>query len=583
MGRLISILDINGSSNGPLLTANIAIILAAQSKNKSLMADFDFSDKRDLSVMLNFYAEKSLNDFYDSKQNQEPLPVNAVIAEYKQNVHFLSASSLKQIENKLTPQYLRREIFQLKQIMPWLIGTVSNQQDEYTIALLDESDMVIMSLEPDIISLSRAKKYIESLKKIHYPVQLIKLLLNNANTKNAIEKQSVEKFIGQEVLVVIPQEPAFTVASINEGKPIVDMFPHCGYSKAIKEISFKILAEQEKFVNSGTGFFTQTAEAGNIKSESILCQNKESSSKSIEPDKEKLILDLKNRIHKRLLAEFDLKKLELKGSADIEKQQQVKKLTQEKIEQLLADEGKNIGSREERTQIVNQLLDEILGLGALEALLRDDAVSEIMVNGRNKIYIERKGKIILTDNRFDSDSQIITVIDRILAPIGRRVDESSPLVDARLSDGSRVNVIIPPLALVGPTITIRKFVAKRMGFEDLIKINSISREMVDFLDICVKLRKNIIVSGGTGSGKTTLLNMLSSFIPEDERIVTIEDSAEIKLNQEHVVTLESRPPSIEGTGEISIRRLVVNSLRMRPDRIIIGECRSGEAPSTYIH
>ncbi|PKN02215.1 MAG: type II secretion system protein E [Elusimicrobia bacterium HGW-Elusimicrobia-1] len=255
----------------------------------------------------------------------------------------------------------------------------------------------------------------------------------------------------------------------------------------------------------------------------------------------------------------------------------MKKNVREKIEAILSEEGTEGLGREERGQMVLSLIDDVLGLGPLENLLRDDSVSEIMVNGTRDIFVEKGGKLFPAEEKFVSNDSIRTVIDRILAPIGRRVDESTPLVDARLSDGSRVNVIIPPLSLVGPVITIRKFTMKKLGIDDLVNYGAVTRDMVEFLRVCVNLRKNIVISGGTGSGKTTLLNMLSSFIPSDERVVTVEDSAELRLPQRHVITLESRPASIEGTGEIAIRRLVINALRMRPDRIVVGECRGGEA------
>ena len=227
--------------------------------------------------------------------------------------------------------------------------------------------------------------------------------------------------------------------------------------------------------------------------------------------------------------------------------------------------------------MLEQITDEIIGLGPLEPLLRDESITEIMVNGPRQVYIERSGKLELTNVVFQNDDHVMRIIDRIIAPIGRRVDESSPMVDARLTDGSRVNAIIPPLSLVGPVITIRKFSASPFTVDDLIRFGTATADMFDFLRACVEARLNIFVSGGTGSGKTTTLNVLSSFIPNDERIVTIEDAAELQLRQEHVVTLESRPPNIEGKGAIPIRELVRNALRMRPDRIIVGECRSGEA------
>ncbi|HYN63269.1 MAG TPA: CpaF family protein, partial [Candidatus Limnocylindrales bacterium] len=243
----------------------------------------------------------------------------------------------------------------------------------------------------------------------------------------------------------------------------------------------------------------------------------------------------------------------------------------------IADEEGLALTRAERVRMLEQITDEILGLGPLEPLLRDETLTEVMVNGPQQVYIEREGKLELTNVTFQNDEHVMKIIQRIIAPIGRRVDESSPMVDARLADGSRVNAIIPPLSLIGPVITIRKFAATPYTVDDLVRFGTSTPEMFEFLEACVKARLNIFVSGGTGSGKTTMLNILSGFIPDDERIVTIEDAAELQLRQEHVITLEARPSNIEGKGAIPIRELVRNALRMRPDRIVVGECRSGEA------
>lgn len=230
-----------------------------------------------------------------------------------------------------------------------------------------------------------------------------------------------------------------------------------------------------------------------------------------------------------------------------------------------------------KTQMFKEMLNEILGFGPLQPLLDDPDISEVMVNGINKIYVERKGKITKTDVSFANDAQIIRLIERIILPLGRTIDANNPTVDARLPDGSRVNAVIPPVMVEGPCITIRKFQVDKLGFEQLVKMGSISENMVQLLRACVIGRLNILISGGTGSGKTTLLNILSSFIPEDERIITIEDAAELQLQQEHVLKMETKPPNVDGRYEKTIRDLVINSLRMRPDRIVVGECRSGEA------
>ena len=234
-------------------------------------------------------------------------------------------------------------------------------------------------------------------------------------------------------------------------------------------------------------------------------------------------------------------------------------------------------TREERLRLIAEMVNDVTGLGPLETLLKDETITEVMVNGPNQIYIERAGKILRVDTHFFNNEHVLRIIDRIITPLGRRIDDSSPRVDARLADGSRVNAIIAPLSLVGPVITVRKFAAKPYTVEDLIRFGTATSEMFDFLEACVRAKLNVFVSGGTGSGKTTTLNVISSFIPNTERIVTIEDAAELQLRQEHVVTLESRPPNLEGEGEITIRNLLRNAMHMRPDRIIVGECRAGEA------
>lgn len=280
-------------------------------------------------------------------------------------------------------------------------------------------------------------------------------------------------------------------------------------------------------------------------------------------------LDLKFRVQNRLLAELD-------PSMDISHVGDVRNTIQDLFEQILAEES-IVLSRPERHRLFEQIAAEILGFGPLQPLLEDETVTEVMVNGAKNIYVERNGKISRVPVTFESDDHVMRIIDRIVAPMGRRVDESSPYVDARLPDGSRVNAVIPPISLVGPVITIRKFFKNPITVEQLIQLGSVTPEALQFLKACVEARLNIVISGGTGSGKTTFLNILSQFIPNDERIVTIENAAELQLRQEHVVTLESRPPNIEGRGEVTIRQLVINALRMRPDRIIVGEVRDDAA------
>lgn len=291
---------------------------------------------------------------------------------------------------------------------------------------------------------------------------------------------------------------------------------------------------------------------------------------------EERIQSLKMQVHHKIVEEVTPEEQIILQNNNEENAQNVEAVIQKYLQIVLEDNPHAI-SRGNRHQIVEELRDEMMGLGPIEPLRKDDSITEIMINGAKKIFVERLGKLQMTDVKFHDDAQLMNVIERILAPLGRRVDESSPLVDARLMDGSRVNIIIPPLSLVGPAVTIRKFSKRPFSIENLISFGTLSEKMATFLRACVQARINILVSGGTGSGKTTMLNVLSSFIPNNERIVTIEDAAELRLQQEHVVSLESRPANLEGRGRITIRDLVANALRMRPDRIIVGEVRSGEA------
>lgn len=292
---------------------------------------------------------------------------------------------------------------------------------------------------------------------------------------------------------------------------------------------------------------------------------------SKEIKKEDPYAEIKGLIHKKIIEKLDPNLLN-----SIKDEFRVNSQIADIVDETLKEKEMYI-SRTEKQDIVNYIIDETIGFGPISKFLLDEGISEVMVNGPKQVYIERNGKLQLTDACFEDNKHVMRIIEKIVSPLGRRIDESSPMVDARLPDGSRVNAIIPPLALDGPTITIRKFSKKPLEMSNLTGYGTLTPEMALFIEACIKARMNIVVSGGTGSGKTTTLNVLSSFIPFDERIVTIEDAAELQLRQDHVVRLESKPANIEGKGAVTIRELVRNSLRMRPDRVVIGEVRGGEA------
>jgi len=286
------------------------------------------------------------------------------------------------------------------------------------------------------------------------------------------------------------------------------------------------------------------------------------------PTRDELIREIRMKLQGQVINAFDT----LLDAKPAEVRQKIEGI----VDRTIDAEGFAV-TRDERTRLIDEMSNDVTGFGPLEPLLHDETITEVMVNGPTNIYIERNGKIEKVETAFLNDEHVMRVIDRIITPMGRRIDEMSPRVDARLPDGSRVNAIVEPLSLIGPVITVRKFSAKPYTVDDLVRFGTATPEMFEFMRACIEARLNLFVSGGTGSGKTTTLNVLSSFIPNDERIVTIEDAAELQLRQEHVITLESRPPNLEGEGEITIRHLLKNAMHMRPDRIIVGECRSGEA------
>jgi len=362
---------------------------------------------------------------------------------------------------------------------------------------------------------------------------------------------------------------------VQQAKPLSVLDPRAEYAQAVED-AFRTLSAKDllKTVHH------QLKKSENIvQTQGVTTETKGGSYNTKIPNKEAERIDaIRVKIHNKLIEKMDFKQLspEELMKQDEESLEKLRTKTQEVILSIVSQMSE-ISSRQERQQLVKDVLNEAIGLGPLEDLLADASISEIMVNRCDQIYAERSGKLKLVPSRFSSNKQLLGVIERIVAPIGRRIDEKTPMVDARLRDGSRVHAIIPPLALDGPILTIRKFSSDILGPEQLIKYGALTEEMADFLRACVQAHLNIIISGGTGTGKTTLLNTLASFIPNEERIITVEDSAELQLAQEHLARLESRPANLQGEGAIPIRELVRNTLRMRPDRIIVGECRGPEA------
>ncbi|MEW6011958.1 MAG: ATPase, T2SS/T4P/T4SS family [Elusimicrobiota bacterium] len=450
----------------------------------------------------------------------------------------------------------------------------------------DISDLVFWVTNANANSLNATANIFRDINEMHFPLSRFEMIVNLYDMPGSLSPKDVEKFfkqMGKDVLAFMPWEDELP-AMFNQNKVLIAENPNSQWIKILKIIISKIIelqpvekswsnsSSQAEFSHGSDLLWKPLERSGDIfGSPSTQTQVKQQSQVALPEWWE----ELKMKVHKDVVTVLETERIKI--SDDPTQNQEVRKKVDSIINSLLQKETQYPLTREQRSRFISELIDEILGLGPLEEIMRDSSVTEIMVNSPDKVYIEKSGKLIKTKYRFRDEEQIIQVIKRIVAPLGRRIDESVPLVDARLKDGSRVNAIIPPLAVSGPTLTIRRFSSKPFTDKDLISKGSISADMVEFIKLCVLLRKDIIIAGGTGTGKTTFLNMCSSYIPEDERIITVEDTAELKLQQDHWVRLESRPPSIEGKGEVTIRDLVKNCLRMRPDRIVVGEVRGAEA------
>jgi pilus assembly protein CpaF len=499
----------------------------------------------------------------------------------------------------------RQEVLNLSpQVIVKILGSLAESYDLFIdvdpnfpmqIFAFDLADLVYWTCLPQRSHFEATYKMFAEIKALHFALEKFEVIVNQANLPGAVAPKQIESFFAamqKRVLCYMPWEDLIPEYANTQKILVVEnlqsewvkqlrillgrtMETQASLKHWDSEMSAEEFGQAAEFlwkpsagggVGGGGGGGAAPASSGPAAPKTAGAAG---------TDVPEFWNDLKSKIHKSVVAAMETERIRIseEPSQNEENRNKVSAI----IENLIQKEANLPLSRTQREQFTTELVDEILGLGPLQALMRDPTINEIMVNAYDKIYIEQKGKLVLLSMKFRSDEQVVQVIKRIVAPIGRRIDESVPLVDARLKDGSRVNAIIAPLAVSGPTLTIRRFSAKPYTYEQLIKFGSTTPLIIEFLKAAVIVKKNILISGGTGTGKTTFLNMLSNFIPNDERIITVEDTAELRLLAEHWIRLESRPPNIEGKGEITIRDLIKNCLRMRPDRIIVGECRGGES------
>ncbi len=562
-GHIVTIIGGKGGVGKSQITANLAFAYATEKRSKVLLMDFDQKASGDQNFITGMTSKKTIRDLTEFNGSIDPRSLMPFLSVDSSGVNYIGMPTDPTTAELIDAEGMGKALKALPNIFPLTIIDGGSELSPLVLKALEFSTAIFLVVTPDILALNQSKRLFSNLLTMLLPKDMILILANQYQKGHPVTPEVISKTIGKPVFSILPKDDQSLVGALNKKRTLFALNKNAPFSKAAVETVRK-LAQKNVF---------KTLEKLNKSTDAKLKRPESSSSTSGGQNNSWTALKL--RLHTALVDEMDFKKQDDKDpKAQTILREKTKKLVIDLIEK--EDTKGILNSRADINQLVKEILDEALGLGPLEDLLSDKECSEIMVVGPSKIYFERGGKIRKSEITFTNDRQVLNVIERIVAPIGRRIDEKTPYVDARLSDGSRVHAIISPCALDGGTITIRKFPENRLTYKDLVKFNSCTQNMADFLRIAVEAHRNIVVSGGTGSGKTTLINILGGFIQANERIITCEDSAELNFPQDHIVRLETRPPSLEGDGEIDIRCLVKQTLRMRPDRIVVGECRGGE-------
>lgn len=566
-GHIITVIGGKGGVGKSQVAANLAFAYAAELRAKTLLLDFDQKACGDQNIITGMKSKKNLKELAEFNGAIDPRSIMLFTADHKAGVSFIGMPTEPIAANQIPEEGLGKALKAMVNLFPVTIIDGGSELSPLTLKALEFSTLIFIVASPDVLAVNQCKRMYTDLVTMLFPKDMIQILVNGAVNGHPVSPDVIGKQIGKPVFHAIARDDASCVAALSRSTPVLVGAKNAPFAMGITDCARKLI---QKNVLKTLEKLTKPQDAGAKPStggaEGAAADDKKAKDQWTE---------LKSRIHKALVEEMDLKKQDDNDpKAKIILREQTKKMV---VELLGKEDTKGtLNTRDDMNKIVKEILDEALGLGPLEDMLADKSISEIMVVGPKKIFYEQKGKVWKSEVTFTNDRQVMNVIERIVAPIGRRIDEKTPYVDARLADGSRVHAIIPPCALDGCVITIRKFPDKRLTYKDLVKFGAMTEEMADFLRISVEAHRNIVVSGGTGSGKTTLINMLGGFIQSNERIITCEDSAELNFPQDHVVRLETRPPSLEGDGAIDIRCLVKQTLRMRPDRIVVGECRGGE-------
>ncbi len=565
---VISVVGGKGGVGKSVFTANLAMATCLELRTPVLLLDLDSKTCGDQNFITGFQKPKTLNDLCNFTGTINSRNLSAVLNVHPQvPLHYVAAIRNPGEVFTVNNSVAIKQIQTLSNFYKFIYLDLGNQLEDLQMSAMELTTLILTVTTPEVLTVNQTMRLHNELAAATIPQPMVQVVVNKFS-KAGLAVPSIEKSLRKKVLGTIPQDDLTTMGALKRGVPFVLAAKQAPISSSfhslVRTMSGGLLQKLKTLQKPSLNIKKSSGDSGEASSSG--------SHRKVDAR-----THLKLTIHRRLIKDLNLKNDDItKAKEDPELDRKLQNDVKVSIGKILDQEAKGLGNTD-RKQIIKEVLDEALGLGPLEDLLSLDSVSEIMVNGFDKIFVEKNGKIQLSKIHFTSNIQLRNVIERIVTPLGRRIDEKTPYVDARLQDGSRVNAIIEPLSIDGPALTIRKFRKDEFGVDQYVHYNSCTKQMMDFLKLCVGHGKNIIISGGTGSGKTTLLNCMSSFIPVDERIITVEDAAELQLKQEHVVRLETRPANMEGTGAITIRDLVKNSLRMRPDRIVVGECRDGAA------
>lgn len=562
-----SVLAVAGGKGGvgkSVFAANFTAALMLEMRTPVLLIDCDSKSVGDQNVITGLKPTKTLRELASSTQSLNATPINQIVTMHPSGFAYLGAVRGPEETLNVSPENLAKLLEFFSRTFKYIVIDVGNDLGPIQQAALQEATSIVLITTPEILVVQQTQRIINELLTQTFPKDMFQLVINKSGG-TGLAPQSIAQHLQLMPLGAVPMDEATVSASVNSSKPFVLANNKLPISLAYHEIVRKL-----------TGGLLQKLKSMQKPKAPIVAKDDKSGASATTKEGLDPRVILKLRIHNELIRTIDLKKLLSELKDDENKDKELRDKTSRDISLITDKEAPDL-SRDERQKIVKEVLEEALGLGPLEDLLKDPAVSEIMVNGYKRIFIEKGGRIQLSPVIFTSNDHLRRVIERIVQPLGRQINTSTPYVDARLKDGSRVNAVIEPLAIDGPAVTIRKFKKGGISPEKYVEFGSASKNMLDFLKLSVENGYNVVISGGTGSGKTSLLNMISSFIPAHERIITVEDAAELQMQQEHVVRLETRPASMEGSNAITIRDLIRNALRMRPDRIVVGETRDGAA------